>query len=174
MKNKKYYEAYDDRYKKIHEETSLAWAGERPSPTLEKLLKKYGADENSSILEIGCGEGQNALNLINLGYNIEASDVSPEAIKWCKERARVNNIDEKHFFVMDILKNSLDKKYDFIYSVAVLHMLVEDEDRIGFFNFIRSHLKENGRAFVIVMGDGKETRKTDASKAFEQIGRAHV
>ena len=94
MKNKKYYEAYDDRYKKIHEETSLAWAGERPSPTLEKLLKKYGADENSSILEIGCGEGQNALNLINLGYNIEASDVSPEAIKWCKERARVNNIDE--------------------------------------------------------------------------------
>ena len=171
MKNKKYYEAYDDRYKKIHEETSLAWAGERPSPTLEKLLKKYGADENSSILEIGCGEGQNALNLINLGYNIEASDVSPEAIKWCKERARVNNIDEKHFFVMDILKNSLDKKYDFIYSVAVLHMLVEDEDRIGFFNFIRSHLKENGRAFVIVMGDGKETRKTDASKAFELADR---
>lgn len=31
-----------------------------------KLLKKYGADKNSSILEIGCGEGQNALNLINL------------------------------------------------------------------------------------------------------------
>lgn len=168
---KKYYEAYDERYKKIHEETSLAWAGDRPSPTLEKLLKKHGADENSSILEIGCGEGQNALNLISLGYNIEASDISPEAIRWCKEKAKEQGIDEKHFFVMDALKNDLDKKYDFIYSVAVLHMLVEDEDRQGFLKFIRNHLNENGKAFVIVMGDGVETRKTDTSKAFELADR---
>lgn len=41
MKNKKYYEAYDDRYKKIHEETFLAWAGERPSPTLKTSKKVW-------------------------------------------------------------------------------------------------------------------------------------
>ena len=171
MLDKKYYEAYDERYKKIHDETSLAWAGERPSPTIERLLKKYGANEKSKILEIGCGEGQNAINLISLGFNIEASDVSPEAIRWCKERAKENKINDNHFFVMDILKNNLEKQYDFIYSVAVLHMLVEDEDRQGFFKFIREHLNEKGKAFVIVMGDGKETRKTDTSKAFELSDR---
>ena len=169
---KKYYEAYDDRYKKIHEATSLAWAGDRPSPTIEKLLKKYFASSKSKILEIGCGEGQNALNLISLGYNIEANDVSPEAIRWCKAKAKENGINENLFFVMDILRNDLKEKYDFIYSVAVLHMLVEDEDRQGFLSFIREHLADNGKAFIIVMGDGKMTRKTDTTKAFELSERS--
>lgn len=168
---RKYYEAYEDRYKKIHEEKGRAWAGERPSALLETLLKKYKGDENSTILEVGCGEGQNALNLISKGFNIEASDVSNEAILWCKKWAKERGIDEKHFFVMDALNNNLNKKYDFIYSVAVLHMLTEDEDRINFLKFICKHLNENGMAFIIVMGDGVETRKTDSSKAFELTSR---
>ena len=72
---------------------------------------------------------------------------------------------------MDILKNNLKKKYDFIYSVAVLHMLVEEKDRLKFLVFIRKHLKENGKAFIIVMGDGKEERRSDTTKAFDLADR---
>ena len=169
--SKKYYEAYEERYKKVHKETGLAWAGEKPSQILEKLLKKYGANKNSLILEIGCGEGQNALNLMSKNYNLEASDISKEAIKWCKEKAKGLNLDPDKFFVMDILKNKLTKKYDFIFSVAVLHMLVEDEDRNKFLSFIYQHLKSKGKAFVIIMGDGVEQYKTDSSKAFELAER---
>lgn len=168
---KKYYEAYDERYKKVHSEKNLAWAGEGHSPSIEKLLQKYGANKNSSILEIGCGEGQNAIYLLSKGYNILASDVSPEAISWCKKKALSKGVNEKSFFVMDVLSNNLRKKFDFIYSVAVLHMLVEDEDRHKFLQFIFNHLKAEGKAFVIVMGDGVETRKTDKSKAFELADR---
>lgn len=168
---RKYYEAYEDRYKKIHKEKGKAWAGERPSVLLETLLLKYNAKKHSSILEIGCGEGQNALYLISKGFNVRASDVSNEAISWCKERAKERQIDENHFFVMDALNNDLNKKFDFIYSVAVLHMLVEDYDRIKFLTFIKDHLTDDGRAFVIVMGDGKEQRHTDPSKAFELADR---
>ncbi len=172
MKKRKYYEAYDDRYKKIHEEMGCAWAGESSSPTIEKLLKKYHADKNSSILEIGCGEGQNALNLLLKNFNVEASDVSSEAIKWCKQKAKEFNVDESHFFVMDILDNKLKKKYDFIFSVAVLHMLVDDGDRCKFLRFVFDHLKDDGKAFIIVMGDGQMTRKTDPCKAFELAERS--
>ncbi len=168
---KKYYEAYEDRYKKVHSEKNLAWAGEGHSPTIEKLLKKYGATKNSRILEIGCGEGQNAIYLLSRGYNVLASDISPEAIRWCKQKAKEKNVSEQPFFVMDILKNSLKDKFDFIYSVAVLHMLVEQDDRDKFLNFVHDHLKDNGKAFIIVMGDGVETRKTDTSKAFELADR---
>ena len=168
---KKYYEAYEERYKTIHKEKGKPWAGERPSVLLEKLLLKYNATSKSSILEIGCGEGQNALYLISKGFNVLASDVSNEAILWCKSWAKERRIDEKHFFVMDALNNSLTDKYDFIYSVAVLHMLVEDEDRINFLTFIRDHLNENGKAFVIVMGDGKQEYRSDATQAFNIIER---
>ena len=168
---KKYYEAYEERYKKIHSETGLAWAGDRPSPTLEILLKKYKATKSSTILEIGCGEGQNALNLISKGYNVSASDVSPEAIRWCCRQARLMNLPENRFFTLDVLNNNLKEKYDFIISVAVLHMLVEDEDRINFLKFINSHLNKNGKAFIIIMGDGVQTRKTDPNIAFDLADR---
>ncbi len=73
---------------------------------------------------------------------------------------------------MDILKNNLKIKNDFIYPVAVLHMLVDDKDRHNFFIFIHDHLTDGGKAFIIVMGDGKETRKSDISKAFELSERS--
>ncbi len=169
--NKKYYEAYEERYKQVHQSQNKAWAGDKPSPTIEKLLKKYGANSKSSILEIGCGEGQNAVWLLKKNYNLEASDVSAEAIRWCKQQARQVGVDENRFFVMDILNNHLDKKFDFIFSVAVLHMLVDDKDRSGFFNFVKKHLNHNGKAIIVVMGDGKMTRKTDTTKAFELADR---
>ncbi len=169
--NKKYYEAYEDRYIQVHQLQNKPWAGNKHSPTIEKLLKKYGVTTNSSILEIGCGEGQNAIYLLKKHYNLEASDVSNEAIRWCKEQARVEGLDENKFFVMDILNNNLNKKYDFIFSVAVLHMLVDDKDRCEFFNFVKNHLKNMGKAFIVVMGDGKMTHKTDTSKAFELADR---
>ena len=168
---KKYYEAYEERYKQVHQSQNKPWAGDRPSLAIEKLLEKYGANSNSSILEIGCGEGQNAIYLLQKGYNIEASDVSPEAIRWCKKQAELAGVNENKFFVMDILNNDLDKKYDFIFSVAVLHMLVDDKDRSEFFNFVKKHLEDIGKAFIVVMGDGKMTRKTDTTKAFELADR---
>ena len=168
---KKYYEAYEERYKKIHAETGLAWAGEKPSPTILKLLKKYNASKDSTILDLGCGEGQNALYVMKHKYNVEGCDISKEAIEWCKNKAREKKLNENNFFVMDILKNNLKKKYDFIYSVAVLHMLVEEKDRLKFLVFIRKHLKENGKAFIIVMGDGKEERRSDTTKAFDLADR---
>lgn len=36
------------------------------------------------------------------------------------------------FAVMDCLRNGTDELFDFIYAVAVVHMLVPDEDRNGF------------------------------------------
>ena len=109
--------------------------------------------------------------MISQGYNIEASDISNEAIVWCKKCAKQKGINEKHFFVLDALDNNLTKKYDFIFSVAVLHMLTEDEDRIKFLKFICDHLKTEGKAFIVVMGDGEETRHSDSSKAFELADR---
>lgn len=168
---KEYYKAYEERYKQVHQSQNKAWAGDRPSLSIINLLKKYKATLHSSILEIGCGEGQNAVYLMQKKYKVEACDVSAEAIRWCKEQARLAGVDEDKFFVMDILDNNLSKKYDFIFSVAVLHMLVKDEDRQKFLEFVKDHLNDEGKAFIIVMGDGKITRKTDPTKAFELADR---
>lgn len=164
---KKYYEAYDDRYKKIHTEEKVSWADENPSKIILDLLLKYSANSNSKIFEIGCGEGQNAIYLMENGLHITATDVSPEAINWCKSKAKENGVDSKNFFVVDALENNLIEQYDYIYAISTLHMLVKDEDRHKFLTFINSHLKNNGKAIISIMGDGiQEKNNSDITKSF--------
>lgn len=163
-----YYKAYDKRYQIVHKETGNAWAGEKPSKELKSILEKYGANENSRILEIGCGEGQNALFLQEQGFSPLATDVSQEAIKWCKQKAKERNLNEESFCVLDILDNDLKDKFDFVLSISTLHMLVLEKDRKAFFDFICSHLEKDGYAIITSMGDGKtEQNKSVLSEAFD-------
>ena len=167
-----YYKAYEYRYRKIHSEENAPWAGDKPTEILADYLEKYGATNKSKILEVGCGEGQNAIFLMKKGFNILASDVSVEAISWCKKKAKENGVDENNFFVLDVLNNNFQGEFDFIYTISTLHMLAKDADRIQFLNFIYSHIKNDGKAIITIMGDGKsEQNNDDLTKAFELTER---
>lgn len=52
-------------------------------------------------------------------------------------------------------------------------MLVPDDDRNRFYQFICSHLKSTGVALVCSMGDGKHERKSDINNAFCIQKRVH-
>lgn len=164
---KEYYKAYDDRYRQVHGE-GLKWFGEKPSPIVLEILKKYY--KGGMILEIGCGEGRDAGNLLEAGYDLLATDVSEEVISFCRKQWPEY---ARSFRVLDCLKDAMEEPFDFIYAVAVIHMLVEDSDRNGFYRFIRTHLKENGIALICSMGDGETERRTDPEKAFELQERVH-
>ncbi|MBQ7308106.1 MAG: hypothetical protein IJW82_06235, partial [Clostridia bacterium] len=79
------------------------------------------------------------------------------------------------FKVFYLVKDDLDKseKFDFIYSIAVLHMLCEDEDRKAFFKFLKSHLNKNRKALICVLGDGKTEFVSDYQNAFMEKDRFH-
>lgn len=59
---KKYYFAYEDRYKQIHSE-GLLWFQDKPTPELLEWIESNGILLGSNICEIGCGEGRDALYL---------------------------------------------------------------------------------------------------------------
>ena len=166
---RKYYEAYDDRYRQVHEK-ALQWASDTPSAIVLKAMEKYGIGKEASILELGCGEGRDAVQLLRRGYALTATDISPEAIRYC--RKKVPEFAD-NFRVLDCIAGTLEAKFDFIYAVAVIHMLVEDNDRTAFYHFIREHLKERGIALVCTMGDGTMERKSDVSTAFCLQERTH-
>ena len=52
-------------------------------------------------------------------------------------------------------------------------MLVLDEDRDGFYQFIRNHLTTDGIALICTMGDGEIERQSDISTAFTLQERNH-
>ena len=75
--------------------------------------------------------------------------------------------------MLDGVNGEMPETFDFIYAVAVVHMLVEDADRDGLYAFIRTHLKPGGKALICTMGDGKMQRQTDVGGAFDVRDRVH-
>jgi 2-polyprenyl-3-methyl-5-hydroxy-6-metoxy-1,4-benzoquinol methylase len=168
-KARKYYEAYDDRYKQVHKE-SLTWFSDSNSAIVIDTINHYFNNRKIKILEIGCGEGRDAIFLLKKGYNVLATDISSTVINYCKK-----NYQEKAecFQVLNCLTESLQEKYDFIYAIAVIHMLVKDEDRQSFYEFIYNQLSEWGIALICSIGEGIEERNTDISQAFDLQKRIH-
>lgn len=167
--NRKYYAAYEERYKAAHAQ-GVSWAGEKNSPIVLEVIRKYQIQPGHDMLEVGCGEGRDSRTVLENGYHLMATDISKEAIAYCK---RMMPHFEEHFRVLDCLSDKLDKSFDFIYGIAVIHMLVLDEDRDGFYQFIYNHLKPDGLALICTMGDGEFEMQSDISRAFEIQERNH-
>lgn len=166
---RKYYEAYEDRYRQIHGQ-ALQWFSENSSAIVEETLKSFSLPLQCKLLEIGCGEGRDAYPLLKQGYDLLATDVSREAIAFCKTKYPDFS---DHFQVVDCVTETLDQQFDFIYAVAVIHMLVSDEDRNAFYRFIRTHLNSDGIALIGTMGDGRLERQSDIHIAFDLQDRVH-
>ncbi len=67
-------------------------------------------------IDLCTGSGAIAIALKkNLNINIDACDISNKAIEIAKKNAKENNV-KINFFLKDILKENINKKYDFIIS----------------------------------------------------------
>lgn len=166
---RKYYEAYDDRYRQVHD-ASVRWFAESPSPIVYDVLREFGIQKTDKILEIGCGEGRDARFLLEKGYDLLATDISAEAVAFCRKELPEF---EDRFQILDCLKDTYPEKFDCIYAVAVVHMLVLDEDRGMFYRFLEHHLKDSGIALICSMGDGVSPQQSDVSAAFCLQERLH-
>ena len=167
--DRKYYTAYEERYKTAHAQ-GVSWASSVSTPIVMEVIDKYGISHSQRLLEIGCGEGRDSRTVLEHGFQLTATDISSEAIAYCKEKMPEY---ENQFSVLDCLSDELDEKFDFLFAIAVVHMLVPDEDRDGFYGFLRSHFTAGGIALICTMGDGEVERQSDIRSAFTLQERDH-
>ncbi len=166
---RKYYEAYDDRYRQIHSQ-ELQWFYDDPTPIVQEMMEKFGITKDHKILELGCGEGRDAYPLLKQGYDLLATDISPAAIQYAQKKWPEYS---DHFEVLDCISGEIEEQFSFIYAVAVVHMLVEDHHRNAFYAFLRNHLAADGIALICTMGDGQMQNRTDVATAFDLRERTH-
>ena len=144
-----YYKAYDKRYRQVHEKDVL-WSSFVPTLEVMDVKEKYGIDKNSKILEHGCGEGRDSINLLKQKYNVLGIDYSIEAINTCNKLSDGKFSD--NFKQFDIMEDTLDEKYDFIYEP----------------------LTDKGVAFITIMGDGEEMYSSNVEDAFVDSKRVNI
>lgn len=171
---KKYYLAYDERYEKVHNE-GLTWFSKVPTPELLEWIDYNNISLDDDICEVGCGEGRDALYLAEKGYKITAIDASEAAIKKCRELANIRQV-EVEWKVADalFLKQTEKMKYKWAYSIATLHMLVDDKDRRKFLKALYNILTPGGKLLLVSKGDGETERQSDILTAFELQERNHM
>ena len=82
-----FYDDLADQYHRVYEcwEASV----ERQADSLDGLIKSNCRVSSPETLDCSCGIGTQVLGLANLGYRIQGSDVSPNAIR----RAKVESAD---------------------------------------------------------------------------------
>ena len=80
----------DERYRKRKTESRLGWTDsyEKKFARIKEVLAKYPIPQNSRILELGCGAGNIALFMAELGYESYGIDLSPDAIVWAEDKKK--------------------------------------------------------------------------------------
>lgn len=166
--NNEYYKAYDKRYGQVYKKDML-WSSKSPTSEVIEFIEEFKINKNDKILELGCGEGRDAINLLEQGYNVLALDYSKNVIYKCNELS--NNKYINNFKQFDLITDKIDDKFKFIYSIAVLHMFVLDEHRNKFLKFISEHLDKNGKALICILGDGIHEKSSNIDEAFTDVER---
>ena len=100
----------------------------------------------SSILDVGCGEGRNAIFLAGLGHSAEGFDLSQPAIEKAKAIAAAQGLSVR-FRAQDLADFEFEREYDVILSHGVLH-LPEKHIRNAFIRRAQEHTAPGGLHYI--------------------------
>jgi SAM-dependent methyltransferase len=105
------------------------------------LISKY-CTKDMRILEVGAGLGHNAIYLADKGFDITASDVSPNAVARCSDMAHESNVNLRTKVIDVTVPTS--EQYDLIYEKGCWHTFFDPSKRSDFARAIALMLPENG------------------------------
>ena len=123
----------------------VSWYQETPSESIE-LIKKFSTTNSDKIIDIGCGKGFLADNLLKLNYeNITLVDISKNALKEVKER--VNN-KSLNFIETDVLNLKSEQTFDIWHDRAVFHFITEKEGIEKYISLCNEYISKEGKLII--------------------------
>jgi tellurite methyltransferase len=128
---------YDDIYK----QEECYW-GFKPAPTCFKALQALPPVKKLKLLDIGCGEGRNAVFFARNGYDVTAFDLADAGVEKTRKLADKVGVNI-NVFKANINEYRLTDKFDIIFSVGSLHYIPQ-ELREDIFTNYKDHTEKNG------------------------------
>ncbi len=123
-------------------------------PHPQKQLVEVADRISGTLLDSGCGTGENALFFASRGVKVTGIDFIAEAVEQAKRKAKERGIDVE-FLVKDALTLSgWDRQFDNIIDSGVFHVF-SDEDRARYVEGLAHVLKSGGHYYMIVFSDAE-------------------
>ena len=150
---------YDERYDK----EGYYW-GLKPSLTCLEVLRLMPPERPIRLLDIGCGEGRNAVFFARNGYDVTAFDSSAVGVEKTRRLAEEINVGID-VFQADVNEHRLTEEFDVLFSTGVLHYIPQDLREDVFSNY-REFTKPGGmnvfsvlvkKPFIQEAPDGEKT-----------------
>ncbi len=144
-------------WEKAYQEYDAVTFSIEPNATVtefERLIKKP-----SKVLEVGCGEGQNAIYLAMQGHLVDAFDLSEHGIAKLKHRCELSNA-QVNAFTADLTTYQFEQYYDVIVCFGTLHFVAKNEWK-RFINNAKENTNKGGIHIMQIF--------TDAVPASEDI-----
>lgn len=134
---------YEDDYCK----EEYYW-GVQPSTMCLKVLECLPPVRPLKLIDIGCGEGKDAVFFARCGYDVSAFDISEAGLDKAKRLAEKTRVPIRTFRA-DMLDYRLDENYDVLYSSGVLHY-IRPELRDEIMENYKTHVNTGGFAALQV------------------------
>ena len=128
-------------YENVYDTDEYYW-GVSPSQMCLKIVSLLPPDKRLKVLDIGCGEGKDAVFLARCGYDVSAFDIAEAGIEKTKRLAEKANV-HVNAFQANILDYRLDSEYDILYSSGVLQY-IKPQLRDEIINNYQAYTKTNG------------------------------
>jgi tellurite methyltransferase len=112
--------------------------GKRPSLICYKVLELMSPERPAKLLDIGCGEGRNAVFFARNGYQVTGFDLSRVGVEKTKRMAEQIGV-SLEVFVADLFEFRLKESFDILFSTGTLHYISKE---------LRSELLSNYKQFT--------------------------
>lgn len=152
---------YDQRYTRLE----YYW-GKKPSLICDKVIEiaKSTLNPCPKLLDLGCGEGRNAVYFAKHGFQVVALDLSLPGLEKLRKYAEEEGVQVKTIHA-DIITYKLDETYDIIFSTGTLHYLLP-EIRSQCFQDYKEHTLTNGlNVFSVFVEKPFISRAPDAEES---------
>jgi len=125
------------------------WDIGRPQPVVERLAAAGElGPPSTSVLDVGCGTGEQALLLARLGHPVLGVDLAAEAIRRARAKAAERGL-AVELLVHDALDlPALGRHFDVALDVGLFHALADDE-RPRYAASLAAAVAPGGRAFLL-------------------------
>ncbi len=128
-------------YEKRYQEKEYYW-GLIPNEMCYEIMKIKPPVKPWRVLEIGCGEGKDAVFLAKNGYQVSAFDVAEAGLEKAGRLAQLNEVSIE-FFKADIRDYRPDTCFDIVYCSGVLHYIAGNL-RTEFVDWIKEYTTVGG------------------------------
>ncbi len=129
----------------------------KPYPEFEAFIADFG-HRGGKALDLGCGQGRDALMLAAFGYSVVGVDASRVGVRQMIDRAQAKNLPVDGV-VADIFEYKPAGAFDAIVMNSILHFTpAEREKEITLLDKAASYLNQNGYLFIFIHKSSKKEK----------------